>query len=242
MAIELTGLVTVHTSTSQDTSVAYTIPADATAVVVISNGSYSTDGSPVGVDELNWDDGSALDFTLIVEQQTDSDDTYNLSAHIMTSTDGNWPGTGAQTLYISLDQALNEGQVYLIQAVKGVNTSTPIRDTDQAPNPAGTFTASLSGVVSGDISFVSRADFNGPAYVDNHTHGSGQTELDQQDYSTVLSSSSWEDGEGGPSITADSDENYDAAIAFALAQAVVGGANPKGPLGMPLHGALGGPI
>ena len=51
-----------NTATGTGTnSVAYTIPSDATGVIVTSHGYPASDGD--ALDELNWDNGATVDFT-----------------------------------------------------------------------------------------------------------------------------------------------------------------------------------
>lgn len=126
MAVAFTGTAVTNTSHA-DGSQAVTIPADAEAVIVIS---WMYRNNHAGsFDQLNWDDGAALDFTEIAKNSTTAD-PYDVFAFIMTSADANWPGTGAQTLYWSFTGAPTEGGTVWIYFAKGLNTSSPVGDTE----------------------------------------------------------------------------------------------------------------
>jgi len=216
MAVEITGTPAVFSSGSTSAQQSYTIESDATAVIVIGNGVWS-DSSSHDFDILNWDaHATNVDFTQIAIA-ADAGNTGDIFAYIMTDTSGDWPGTGSQTLDWGINNPATDGQTYVIMSVKGLDTTTPIRDTDTSINTTQTWTASLSGVLSGDLTVIARCEYN-PG-VDSFTHGSGQVELHDTLTNNEVSTVSTEAGEASPAVTANADSNFDAGIAFALAEA-----------------------
>jgi len=223
MAVAITGSSTVQVSLGSGTnSQAFTIPSDADAVLIMSGGFFSTGTHLHVFDALNWDNGGTVDFTSIVILNATF---YDLHAYVMTSTDGNWPGTGAKTLSWSMDRTAVEGGAITIVAVKGLDKTTPTRSTD-SNNMFGSprsWTASLSGVISGDLSFIAGAEF--VAYGTTWSQGTGQTQLQQRTDSEVRWTIGYEAGESAPSLTAVSYAgDYSSGIAFALAEAAAAAA------------------
>lgn len=152
--VELAGTTGDHvndtgTGSGQHT-VAYTIPTDATGVIVTSHGYPASSGNHL--DELNWDDGGTVDFTLVASQRFDASyPNFETQAWIMTSADGDWPGTGAQTLYWSgRTNPSPDGWVINIFSVKGIDTSTPTGNTTGSDSSASGGTLTLADNNSAD--------------------------------------------------------------------------------------------
>jgi len=215
MAVELTGSPSyVVNRDFDDGSQAVTIPADCTAVLVFSCVSHTT--TEIDFDELNWDNGATNDFTQVVHNGAGANNSVVFS-YIMTSASGDWPGTGSQTLYFGFNATPGGGGPVIIVFLKGLDTSTPTVDTDSDYDLTdGDWTASLSGVSSGDLTFLMVGIYY--AYtIDGR--GSGQTQLasDSNDNSFEWEIN-YEDGEGSPSIQTN-DSIYSGAVAFAVSAA-----------------------
>ena len=141
MAVTLAGTggdpVTDQVSTGTGHSFSYTIPSDATAVIVSVHG-YNTQNLAAGlIDELNWDNGAAMDFTHIIDVRYDATETgWVVSAYIMTAGSGNWPGTGAKTLYWeNSNTTFSEGYTVSAFSVKGVDLTSPVGQTGTDDEP-----------------------------------------------------------------------------------------------------------
>lgn len=173
MAVELTGTPVHHTANS-DGSFAVTIPSDA-EICIVSVAGYNSQSSLV--DELNWNNGATLDFTLIARG------TYNgtqaeTEALYMQSSDGNWPGPGAQTLYFSNTGSYSEGFHFYVHFYKGISTSDPIGDSEIGANGntnTSPQTSSLTGVTADDMCIGATYSYN--AVPDMDPTGYGQTSM-----------------------------------------------------------------
>ena len=155
--VTLTGTPVKDTDWGVSGSQALTIPADATGIVIMS---WSwIDGVAAAFDELNFADDASLGGTLIVTN-TDDTDPYDMFAHIITSADAAWPGTGSHTLYWSFNSAPTEGGTVLIFFVKGIDTINPVRATDSQKNVDTTWTTDTMGAAeAGDLSFIAVATY-----------------------------------------------------------------------------------
>lgn len=216
---ELTGtpqyvVNTAHGNSSQ----ALTIPADCTAVLVFSWAYVAS--TAVDFTALNWD-GGGLDFTQVVTNKSTSD-PYDVWAYIMTSADGNWPGTGSQTLNWTFNGTPGEGGTVVIAFLKDVNTASPVVDTDSQKTGA-TWTASLSGVGSSDLTFIVVVDYQNTGAPSST--GSGQSVLtsDTGNDNGVNWVIAYEAGEAGPSAsggTLAEQGTFTGFIAFSIADGV----------------------
>lgn len=227
MAVQLTGSPSYVTNTTHgDGSQAVTIPSDCDCVLVFSWAWVSN--TAVDFDELNWDNGATLDFTLVATN-TSANNPYDVWCYRMCINDGNWPGTGSKTLYWSYNSAPSEGGTVVIVFLKGVNTSSPVIDTDSTKNPAGTsWTASLSGVSTGDLTFICGADYYSYSPdINCAPSGYGQTLLTSGANDHLVDwSIGYEDGEGAPRAEYSSSSVYEGIIAFAIAAAAAGATLP----------------
>jgi hypothetical protein len=217
MAVEVTGSVAtlsqIYTGGRADS---ITIPVDAEAVLVICAGTY-TAGSANGFAELNWDDGGTNDFDLVVSN-SDTTAPYDLFAYIMTDESADWPGTGSQTLYHAPDYNPSEGGAVIAVALKGLDTTDPIGDTDATKNEGTSYTPTLSNVASGDLVFCCIADYSSRTVsVDETQTEAASGTLSQVDYIV-----SYEDGEDQPTSETTS-TGYTGRIHFVVEQASAGG-------------------
>ncbi len=207
--VEITGTPVVWKSSDRSASQAFTIPADAQAVIVIAEGELDNE-----IVRLTWDNSANLHFTQIAI----SNPHEWCRAFIMTSADANWPGAGAKTLYRYLDTggAAIAGQVWLIFAVKNINVASPIGDTetyDSAAQPA-TFDMALTNVGGADMSVVASYSWMYESS-DADPAGYGQTALLEgvnAAYNNNALTVGYEIGEDSLRITA----SYPRAIAFVI--------------------------
>lgn len=169
-AVSIVGSETVHTSTSVIDSFSVTVPSNATAIIVVAAGVAS---SATNVSELNFDDGDTYDFTLI-GQPADYSGNSLVEAHIITSADSDWPGSGSKTLYYELASSPSEGMLFSVFYVDNINTSTPIGNTavDHWDYPQQ-ISFSLTGVGSNDMGVIAAWFYNMTADVT----ATGQTVL-----------------------------------------------------------------
>lgn len=212
--VVLTGTPTFVTDSDHgiDGSESVTIPSDCDTVVVI--WSQWKSSTAMEFDELNFDDGSDIDFDLIFSA-SGADAIYDMEARVMTSTDTDWPGTGAKTLYWSLDAAPVEGGSVTIFYLKGVDQSTPIRDSDYQRGGTSDWTSTLTSVDANDLSFIMVADYY-TRTIDGTPTGEGQTTLTS---GSNDNSSDWEIGyeQGEASMNATTSQGNNTAYgAFAM--------------------------
>ncbi len=221
MAVTLTGtpnFVTANTGGSQSGSTAVTIPSDCEAVVFISHGSWNSAGDCL-VSKLNWDNHATnQDFTSIVSNY-DGANQYGAAALIMTDSSVDWPGTGSKTLYWGYSRATTEGGVFTILFLKGLDSGSPIRASD-SDSKATTFTHTLTGSVSGDLTISNVSDWHGNSgTIDANTDGSA-TNIDSSFRDNDVR---WDldriDGATSVSVTAGSDGVYTVSLAFTIKQA-----------------------
>ncbi|MEZ4591819.1 MAG: hypothetical protein R3D55_11865 [Chloroflexota bacterium] len=217
MSVELTGTPSyVVNNDHGNSSETITIPADCDAVMVISGSWNNSNSNDFG--SLNFDNGSSVDFSLIVNRDGVGDE-YNVWSYIMTAGSVDWPGIGSNTLYWTFDQTPNEGGSVIVVFLKNVNASSPVVDTDGGSSTS--FTSSLSGVASGDMTFGFILNFN----VDgaDTEAGTGQVELvsDSGDNSTEWSLG-YELGESSFQISC-TYADYVGIIAWSIAEDLGGG-------------------
>ncbi len=207
-------------------SVSITIPGDATMVLVFLSqyiGNSVTTGPAEDLNFTGLTDG--LDFSLIIAQRYDASyPSLCISAYRIDSSSPDWPGTGAKTLYYdAVGTSYSEGTNICVAYVKGVDSASPVVHTDSEEANAGTgnFTSSLTGISSGDLSFVAAYDYDTSAPPDAAPTGSGQTAIAALDGGGGIGGSALAVGyEAGESaIRVDSGSAYQAAIAFALKEA-----------------------
>lgn len=217
---ELTGtavLNTAHANSSQ----ALTIPADATAVLVFAWGwrqSYALNFAT-----LNFD-GSGMDFAQVTTN-ADTTDPYDVWAYIQTNEFPGWPGTGSgKTLTWTFNNAPQEGGSVAICFLKNLATDDPVIDIKNQKGGA-TFTATLDGVESDDLTFVVAVDYTGSGTptASGASHP-GQTVLLTN--TTGDNATRWviayEPGESTPTAAAgtlNSQGQYTGYIAFSIANA-----------------------
>lgn len=242
MAVSYISAESVSTNSTANGSQSITIPSDAEAVIYCVAGFQNNAASYL--DELDFDDTSVMDFTEVLTQPYtylgDTDDAA-CAIYIMTDTDANWPGTGAQTIYYSTTDPVQEGNLAVVVYVKGLDKSNPIRDTDsQEGSDSGYgsgWTSSLSGVAAGDLTLIVSYHFG--TGLDVNPGGSGQTLIVESSvFNSAMIGVAYEAGESAAEV----DGTYRVPIAFAIREAAGGATNPKGPLCHPLRGPLGGPI
>lgn len=220
MAVELTGTPTYVTNTDYDDNTqAVTIPADCTAVVVFS---WSwIDSVANDFDKLNWDAHATNDDFAQIVKLAGTGNPYDVWAYVMTSADGDWPGTGAQTLTFGFATTPTEGGTVVIVFVKGLDTASPTRSTDTQGGSAD-WTATLADVGGDDLSFIVVDGFR-TTTID--APGTGQTVLTSGDNENDVDwQISYELAEGGPSYnTTGGSPDYHGGIAFALKVAAAEG-------------------
>ncbi len=213
VVVEFTGTPTHVTNTDHaDGSQTVTIPDDCTAVIVLSWMWKDAHAGDFG--ELNWDNGSTLDFTQIVTNKSASD-AYDVWAYMMTSDSGDWPGTGSKTLYWAFTAGVPiEGGTVVIVFVKNLDTSDPIRSIDSDKGNAD-WAATLTNIEAGDLSFLCAVVWEA---TNIDAIGSGQIALDDGASDNLVDwNVSSELAEGSPSYsTSAGDTIYNGAIAFAL--------------------------
>ena len=221
-AVEITGLTYTDQSDSQGASFAVTVPADATAVIVVWATNIATSCTGI-LSQLNFDNGSDMDFTQIIERGR-LGDCYRDStgAYYMTSGSGDWPGAGAKTLYWRFETSADYGVNIAAFFVKGINTSSPIVDSDYEDNAAaGSFNIALDGVGSGDMSVISFFvyDTGTVTLIDADPAGQGQTVIwESTTQSLTMLGTGYEVGDGtvyGETATSGSDGST-VVVAFAL--------------------------
>ena len=179
-AVERTGSVYYQRVTSDSNDLSVTVPADADICIVFSTG--RGDGGDMDITELSWDDGAALDFTIIVEEIVASPN-WDSGFYYMLSNDGNWPGTGAQTIYATVTTAGTSSQGFNLYAVfyKNVAFSSTIIDTETGDSSgSGSYDTSMSTAGAGDMGIIGFAATPG-ADVTTEPTGYGQTEVQQDD-------------------------------------------------------------
>jgi len=224
MAVDFTSAEAVHQSTSQNDNFSITVPAAAEAIIVIATG-YIDSGTDI-LDKLNFDDSAPIDFDVIATQAyttSGATDDQAITAFIMTDTNTNWPGVGAATLYYSTSGAVLEGFNILAYYVEGLDTASPIIDTDsQEGSDSGygssTWTSALVGVSAGDLSFMSAYHYQTGLNV-NPTGSSQTVVVTSSDINNNVLGVSYKDGEPAMEVQGD----WRVSIAFALKQAVVSG-------------------
>lgn len=203
--------------------------------VVIAEGAPG-DVEPGILDDLSWDNGSAVDFTLIVEEILEPAEAIVIGGYYMTSDDGDWPGDGAKTLYWSPDGTVDIGFNISVSFYKNINISgDPIVDTDSRQF-GGNWTSGLGGVAAGDMGILG-------AHNDSQasdTTGNGQTEIADMLNNSAGLNVAYEVGEDALIASAEGSSDL-VGIAFALLATVAGPA-PTAALQGPLVGSLGGPI
>jgi hypothetical protein len=209
-SVLVTGTPDIDTSYS-DGNMSVTIPSDATAVVVVSwmwrsvhAGDFTT---------INFDAGGK-DFTQIVTNSTTAV-PYDVWAYIMTTDSGDWPGVGSKTLYWTFSGDPTEGGTVFAFYLKGLNVTSPMVDTD-TQKTGSSFTSSLSGVSSGDLSFVVIAEEQGQSIT---VSGNGQTVLDTGAAENKVDwGIAYEDGEDAV-IASSTGSSYPGYIAFSVNRA-----------------------
>ena len=174
MAVAVVNVATdtdVYTNSPPSGSISINLDG-ATAVVVLLS-AYTWEDTYIAA-VLNWDDHATNnDFAPITFAPWATTDVQ-AEAWIMTSASGDWPGSGSQTLYWDAVTTLSQGVNVCVFTVSGSVTADPIIDTDSR-GAGGDWTASLSGVSSGDLAVVVGVDAAGVA--EPVPSGSGQTSI-----------------------------------------------------------------
>lgn len=169
------GTYTVHQGQS-DGSFSVTVPADADICIVITSGYRGSSGALL--DELNWDDGSALDFTLINTSYYSSGPADpQLTAHYMVDTDGNWPGSGSQTLYFANPGNYVEGYVLVALFYENIDASDPVIESENQEGVSGDdWTSAFTESTSESMTVCASYQYGGGG-TDQVMDNNGQTEI-----------------------------------------------------------------
>jgi hypothetical protein len=173
-AVARTGSPTVLQNNAT-TSLSITIPSNASAIVVFATAYLDASAGVPILSALNFG-SSGNTFTSIAQQTWYNGGNYPCAqAWILTSSDGNWPGSGTHTLTVNTGSPTEDGVNIVVQAYTGVNTISPIIDTDSRAgyDMSTAWTSSLTGVSEDDmgIIFVYRS-----AEVVSSISGNGQTQ------------------------------------------------------------------
>jgi len=236
--------VTQDSSATSDGSFAVTIPSTCTAAnkgicIVIVGGYVGAIGDVPFLDQLCWDNGDTLDFTEIIrELYTAAGGACVVTAYRMTASDGNWPGTGAKTLYYRTagNSAIISGKNIAVFFYENVDQNAPIISTDSASDGTAAWTATLADVTADDMAVIASMSDGVEVEAD---YGAGQTIISEVLYNFVGSGSGDELGEGAPSIYAGGATHI--KVAFALL-AAAGEAPATLPIPRPLSRPFGGPL
>lgn len=173
MAISLISSESLHVKTAPDTSHSITIPAGCTSgngglIEVVLTGSIGNRGAGSQLlDELNFDNGGDQVFTHIRTQYYDA--TYaQVSAYYMHASDGNFPGTGSQTLYHRtwLINGISEGMNLQVNYWDGIDSTGTLVNTDGRDDSGSDWVSSLTGMSSGDVGCVAGYDYDGTPDID----------------------------------------------------------------------------
>ena len=159
MAVERTGSFYNHQNNTASGSISVEVPSNAdiciVAVAVYDDDLAYTDW----LDELNFDDGSGLDFTL-VDSAFYLENRINFQTFYMTSDDPNWPGAGNKTIYWASPNAPTEGHNIGVLFYKNVDKSDPIVDYETIEEPSDTHTTSFTGVGENDMGVILTYSWN----------------------------------------------------------------------------------
>jgi hypothetical protein len=159
---------------------------------------------------LNFD-GAGMDFTSVVTN-ADTGVPYDVFAYIMTTDSVDWPGTGAKTLNWSFSGEPTEGGTVYIFCLKGLDVSNPVGNTD-TQKEGSSFTSSLAGVSSGDLSFVVIAESQGQSIT---VSGNGQTVLATGSAENAVDwGIAYEDGESAM-VASSTGSSYPGYVAFVV--------------------------
>jgi hypothetical protein len=161
--VEFISAETVIEDNTSSGNIGVTIPADATLIIVAVTG-WLDQGSQISlVDQLNFDNGSDQDFTHIISEDYDSttSDASVVSALYMASGSGDWPGSGAATLYwrFENDTTPIEGCSIQVSYWKGNDPIIPIGDTDSRQE-LGDWVSALAGVGPSDMGVIVGYEYN----------------------------------------------------------------------------------
>lgn len=212
MASEVYGFEALNQS-SVDGSIVITVPTDADLILVCGSG-YSINGDERLYSALNFDNTTSQHFTKVLSQRYNATFTgATLEAFFMASTDTNWPGTGAQTLYFD-GVGFGEGFNNYVFYARGVgNLSAPIIDSDSADNSSA-YTGSLTGVGVNDISVVIAYEY--AQAPDVNPAGTGQTaQIESAAFNNAGFSLGYELGESAMRVDASGTSEM-TALSFAI--------------------------
>jgi len=182
MAIERIGTEVVQSSVVTG-SASVTVPSDCTFVLLLMN-TFGPNAPPDYV-RIN-----GIDFTKVIDWTTDFDHRYT---HIYRLSN---PSTGVQTFSWSWGGVWS-GNIYCLVYFKGVDTTSPIRDSDSDYDidSSVVLTTAAGDLVVGIVGDTSGSDPNAaPA-------GSGQTEIIDSDEFNGLEASVGEELATGASVT-----------------------------------------
>lgn len=214
--VELVG-TPVHFTSSTDGSQAITIPPDIEVIFVAVTGYHSTSGelSATGLlDEINWDNGGTFDFEEVGKSAFEfgvAESDWCTSVYMMQTTDVNYPGQGAQTLYWA-SPVYDEGFNFYVFFANKVDTTDPINDViDTAPGDSDPWTTALSGVGPKDLAMVVTYDYQATTDVD--PGGSGQFALLE---SAVFNDNAISVGYKYGDPTLETTGSFTAGVAFAI--------------------------
>ena len=161
---------------SGDGNMSITIPSDAECIIVTVSGFTGTAGSSSLLDQLNFANDSSLEFTHVIGDKYTSSNYWQIDTWIITDTDGNWPGTGADLLYYAAtatgyDEGYNVGVYY----AKNIDSSSPIFGTDsqQGSTVSSPWNSSIASVGANDLHIIALYNNAATATVT----ASGQTEI-----------------------------------------------------------------
>lgn len=232
MTASLVGTPSSVDASTQNSSASVTVPSGIARVVAfwvawtsggISLSSLTLDGNSFTIDESLAVSGDACAVAIATLDYSGN------GSKTLAWTQSAAPTEGAPIVLLYLDEAgtvrASDSSAWTGTAAGSVTISSVAAD----------FVAGLVGVYYAPPGSPNHADAN----------ATGQT-VQVDDYSVNVRSIdvATVDSPGASTTTfqTGSDGYYGGVAAISIAEVAAGGANPKGPLGMPLHGPFGGPV
>lgn len=216
MAIALTGSTYTKQSNSADDSQAVTVPADAEICIVFLSG-YTGSNNTTLLNKLNWDDDEDITFTQIAYAQIAPGQCQCEAYYFLN------PTSGSQTVYWGSDDsgAFGEGANVVIVFAKGIDTVTPIGDTDSDAIVAqSNTTVTVTGTGADDWMMMCAYSYN--ADTDANPSGYSQTAIAEPTYyNSAGIGVAYEQGE--TSMYMDTSGSYMGSVGFVLNAAAAAG-------------------
>ena len=167
------GTYTESSSTSNSGNFSVTVPEDADCCIFLVSG--MTSNSSDIIDELNFDNGSDMDFTFIVDSYYEQTSEVQVQAYHLIRSSADWPGSGSKTLYWGVNGSRQEGLRFCVLFYQNVDQSSPIRDTDSQTKHTTDFTSSMTGVIAEDMAIGASYQYTDPQQ--NVHSNNSQTEI-----------------------------------------------------------------